>query len=93
MTVGNVSSAISPSPTASLRKALQSVSSSSSSSTTQTPAQEALETPAQTKAEAAKGDPQAKLKLARQQVAQGNPQAAPADSDGDHDNSSLNVTA
>jgi len=86
MTVGNISSANNNSPTVPLRKAAPQ---------TQTPGQEALETSAQTKSEVAKGDPQAKVKLAQQQAAQANSQAAAADSDGDHDGSGggLNVTA
>lgn len=59
-----------------LRSALRSVSNSSTSSAAQTPVQEANETKAQTQAEAAKGDLQAKLKLAREQTVQAAQQPA-----------------
>ena len=56
-------------------------------------AQEALETAAQTRAEAAKGDQQAAHKLAQTASAKISGGSAPADSDGDHDGSKLNVKA
>jgi hypothetical protein len=88
MSIGSVSSSAGVSdPFSGLRKALQ----PRTSSTTQSPAQEATETAAQTQTEAAKGDSQAKLKLAHEQAAQA--ALKPADSDGDHDASSLNVKA
>ena|ERR1022692_992397 len=71
MNVGNVDSATSASnPVTALRNIVRKASNSSGASAAQSAAQEFLETNAQTKAEAAKGDVQAKLKLAREEITQ-----------------------
>jgi hypothetical protein len=77
MSVGNINSATSSGdPMAALRSALQNVAKPSGAAVAvgaaapQSAAQELRETPAQTQAEAAKGDMQARRLLTREQAAQ-----------------------